>query len=84
MSKKQWIRNPNELEALKKLLKWSFFWHLLHQDFNYIMKITKTTWFYIIAALVTIYGIVTRQFIFLILSFPLGLYYYTKGNDKKK
>lgn len=50
----------------------------------YIMKITKTTWFYIIAALITIYGIVTRQFIFLILSFPLGLYYYTKGNDKKK
>lgn len=50
----------------------------------YIMKITKTTWFYIIAAIITIYGIVTRQFIFLILSFPLGLYYYTKGNDKKK
>ena len=49
----------------------------------YIMKITKTTWFYIIAAIITIYGIVTRQFIFLILSFPLGLYYYTKENDKK-
>jgi hypothetical protein len=47
------------------------------------MKITKLTWIYVIAALITLYGIVTRQFIFLLLSFPLGIYYYTKDNDKK-
>lgn len=47
------------------------------------MKVTKTTWIYVIAALITIYGIVTRQFIFLLLSFPLGIFYYTKENNKK-
>jgi hypothetical protein len=47
------------------------------------MKVTKTTWIYVIAALISIYGIVTRQFLFLLLSFPLGIFYYTKGNDKK-
>jgi hypothetical protein len=47
------------------------------------MKITKTTWMYVIAAIITLYGIITRQFIFLLLSFPLGLFYYTKDNNKK-
>lgn len=49
---------------------------------NKLMKITKLTWIYVIAALITLYGIVTRQFIFLLLSFPLGIYYYTKDNNK--
>lgn len=47
------------------------------------MKITKLTWIYVIAALITLYGIVTRQFIFLLLTFPLGIFYYTKDNNKK-
>lgn len=52
--------------------------------FNFFeMKITKLTWIYTIAAIITLYGIVTRQFIFLLLSFPLGIFYYTKDNNKK-
>ncbi|AFU70242.1 hypothetical protein P700755_003650 [Psychroflexus torquis ATCC 700755] len=47
------------------------------------MKITKTTWIYVIAAIITLYGIITRQFVFLLLSFPLGLFYYIKDNNKK-
>lgn len=47
------------------------------------MKVTKTTWIYVIAGLITVYGIVTRQFLFLLFTFPLGIFYYTKDNNKK-
>ncbi|SDG98072.1 hypothetical protein SAMN04488027_11357 [Psychroflexus sediminis] len=48
------------------------------------MKITKITWIYIIAAIITIYGIVTGQFLFLLFCFPLGLFYFNKDNNKKR
>lgn len=38
------------------------------------MKISKATWFYIIAALITLYGIITRSFILILLAFPMGLF----------
>lgn len=38
------------------------------------MKISKKTWFYIIAALITLYGIVTRSFLLILLAFPIGLF----------
>ena len=47
------------------------------------MKVTKFTWIYIIAALVTVYGIVTGQFLFLLLSFPLGIFNYNKSKNEK-
>ncbi|MGM0635176.1 MAG: hypothetical protein ACQESK_03860 [Bacteroidota bacterium] len=45
------------------------------------MKIKGTTWFYIAAAFITLYGIVTRNFLFIILAFPVGLFGLT-GKDK--
>ncbi|MCH8534691.1 MAG: hypothetical protein LAT51_06445 [Flavobacteriaceae bacterium] len=44
------------------------------------MKLSKSTWFYIIAAIITIYGIVTGMFLFIILAFPIGLF----GLNQKK
>jgi hypothetical protein len=38
------------------------------------MKLSKSTWFYIIAAFVTLFGIVTRMFILIALAFPIGLF----------
>lgn len=43
------------------------------------MKIPKSYWFYIIAAIITIIGIVTGWYFFLLLVFPLGLF-----NSRKK
>ncbi|PTX42591.1 hypothetical protein C8P64_3021 [Christiangramia gaetbulicola] len=38
------------------------------------MKIPKSYWFYIIAAIITIIGVVTGWYFFLIILFPLGLF----------
>lgn len=38
------------------------------------MKISKTSWFYIIAAIITLYGIVTGSFLLIFLAFPIGLF----------
>ena len=44
------------------------------------MKIPKSYWFYIIAAIITIIGIVTGWYFFLLLMFPLGFF----GSGKKE
>ncbi|MDX1428323.1 MAG: hypothetical protein R3206_10915 [Salegentibacter mishustinae] len=41
------------------------------------MKISKTHWFFIIAAIITIIGLVTGWYFFLLLVFPLG--FFTSG-----
>ncbi len=38
------------------------------------MKIPKSYWFYIIAALITIIGIITGWYFFLLLIIPVGLF----------
>ncbi|MDX1761286.1 MAG: hypothetical protein R3218_03950 [Christiangramia sp.] len=43
------------------------------------MKIPKSYWLYIIAAIITIFGLVTGWYFFLLLIFPLGLF----GSNKK-
>ena len=43
------------------------------------MKIPKSYWFYIIAAIITIIGILTGWYFFLLLVFPLSLF----GSNKK-
>ncbi|WP_256946165.1 hypothetical protein [Christiangramia oceanisediminis] len=43
------------------------------------MKIPKSYWFFIIAALITIIGIVTGWYFFLLILFPLGWF----GSNKK-
>lgn len=47
------------------------------------MKISKANWFYIIAAIITLYGIITRTFIFILLAFPLGLFGINANDDEK-
>ncbi len=44
------------------------------------MKIEKHHWIYIIAALVTLFGIVTGQYLFILLAFPLGITTYVNNN----
>ncbi len=46
------------------------------------MKISKSTWLYIIAAGITIYGIVTGFYLFIFLAFPLGLFGFQDRNKK--
>lgn len=38
------------------------------------MKFLKTYWLYIIAALITLIGLLTGWYLFLLLVFPLGLF----------
>ncbi|WP_169514036.1 hypothetical protein [Christiangramia echinicola] len=38
------------------------------------MKLPKSYWFYIIAAIITIIGLVTGWYFFLLVLFPLGLF----------
>ncbi|SDS24494.1 hypothetical protein [Christiangramia echinicola] len=38
------------------------------------MKLPKSYWFYIIAAIITIIGLVTGWYFFLLILFPLGLF----------
>ncbi|NJW53466.1 hypothetical protein [Salinimicrobium oceani] len=45
------------------------------------MRNNKKTWFYILAAIVTIIGFVTGWYYFFILALPLGIFSY---NDKDK
>ncbi|MBZ9631517.1 hypothetical protein LB465_12065 [Salegentibacter sp. LM13S] len=44
------------------------------------MKFHKTYWLYIIAAIITIVGLVTGWYFFFLLVFPLGLFSF--GNNK--
>ncbi|SDZ91995.1 hypothetical protein SAMN05421540_102181 [Psychroflexus halocasei] len=46
------------------------------------MKLSKTTILYALAAIVTIYGLVTGRFLFIFLAFPLGLFSFMNKNDK--
>ncbi len=39
--------------------------------------------FFAIAAVITIYGLVTGKFLFLLLMFPLGLGFFKKEKDNK-
>jgi len=45
------------------------------------MKIPKSYWFYIIAAVITIIGFITGWYFFLLLVFPLGIFS-SNQNDK--
>ncbi|WP_193510777.1 hypothetical protein [Christiangramia fulva] len=47
------------------------------------MRFPKSYWFYIIAALITIIGLVTGWYFFLLIIFPLGLFSRNKGNDNE-
>jgi len=47
-------------------------------------KISTSTWFYIIAAAITLYGIVTGFFLFIILAFPIGLFGLNQKDDKER
>ena len=44
------------------------------------MKIEKHQWIYIIATIVTLFGIVTGQYLFILLAFPLGITTYINKN----
>ena len=44
------------------------------------MKIEKHHWIYIIATIVTLFGIVTGQYLFILLAFPLGITTYVNKN----
>lgn len=46
------------------------------------MKFLQSPWFYIIAALITIIGLITGWYLFIFLIFPLGLFNF-KGKDKE-
>ena len=48
------------------------------------MKLSKSTWFYIIAAAITIYGIVTGLFLLVILAFPIGLFGLNQKNEEER
>lgn len=48
------------------------------------MKISKSTWFYIIAAFITLFGIVTRIFILIILAFPIAFFGLTSSVKNKE
>jgi hypothetical protein len=46
------------------------------------MKMSKSTWFYIIAAAITILGIVTGWYFFFLIMLPLGFFNFKdKNND---
>ncbi|WP_165499086.1 hypothetical protein [Gramella sp. KN1008] len=45
------------------------------------MKIPKSYWFYIIAAIVTIIGLVTGWYLFLLVIFPLSFFGSRKKNE---
>ncbi len=47
------------------------------------MKLSRSTWFYIIAACITIYGIVTGMFLLIILAFPIGLFGLNSSENNK-
>ncbi|WP_229731773.1 hypothetical protein [Psychroflexus planctonicus] len=46
------------------------------------MNISKSTWFYIAAALITIYGLVTGSFLLVFLAFPIGLFGINERKNK--
>ncbi|SKB60041.1 hypothetical protein SAMN05660903_01602 [Salegentibacter salinarum] len=46
------------------------------------MKFRKSYWLYIIAAIITIVGLVTGWYFFLLLVFPLG--FFSFGNNKNE
>lgn len=42
----------------------------------------KSKWIYIIAALITIIGLITGWYLFIFLVFPLGFFQFNRRNDK--
>lgn len=48
------------------------------------MKLNTSTILYGVAALITIYGLVTGRFIFILLAFPLGIFNYRRDRSNKK
>jgi hypothetical protein len=46
------------------------------------MKFHKSYWFYILAAGISIVGLVTGWYFFLLLVFPLGIFNFGKKKDK--
>ncbi|MGI0107096.1 hypothetical protein [Salinimicrobium sp. WS361] len=47
------------------------------------MKFFRSDWFYIIAALITIFGILTGWYFFFFLAIPLGLWDFRKKDRRK-
>ena len=47
------------------------------------MKFLKSYWFYILAALITIIGVVTGWYFFLFLVIPFGLFNFGNKNQDK-
>ncbi|WP_188405762.1 hypothetical protein [Psychroflexus salis] len=46
------------------------------------MKLSKSTWLYMAAAIITLYGIITGFYLFIFLAFPVGLFGYQDQNKK--
>ena len=48
------------------------------------MKFLKSYWFYIVAAAITIFGIITGWYLFIFLVLPFGLFNLNKNKDKEE
>lgn len=46
------------------------------------MKFLQSRWFYILAAAITIFGLITGWYLFIFLVFPLGLFNFGKKKDR--
>tara|TARA_B100000949_G_C13951948_1_gene313270 strand:+ start:15 stop:182 length:168 start_codon:yes stop_codon:yes gene_type:complete len=46
-----------------------------------VVKISKTNWIYIIAALITLIGLVTGKYFFLFFAIPFGFNWFRKKKD---
>jgi|AntDeeMinimDraft_5_1070356.scaffolds.fasta_scaffold00521_18 hypothetical protein len=44
----------------------------------------KKNWFYIVAALITVFGLVTGKFFFLLIAFPFGLFKFSRKKNSHK
>lgn len=50
------------------------FANILKLSFNKIMKFLKSYWFYIMAAAITIFGLITGWYFFILIAIPFGLF----------
>lgn len=47
------------------------------------MKFLQSPWFYVVAAAITIFGIITGKYLFIFLALPLSLFSFNKKKDDK-
>lgn len=47
------------------------------------MKFLQSPWFYVIAAIITIIGIITGKYLFIFLALPFGLFSFKKKKGDK-